>query len=68
MLNNNAQNILVTVNPLMKYPAISIIKALMINRNNPKVIIVSGIVKKINKGRTNVFRKPSTIATIIAVV
>lgn len=67
MLNNNAQNILVTVKPLIKYPAMSIIKALIINKNNPKVIIVRGIVKKINNGRTIVFRIPSTIATIIAV-
>lgn len=67
MLNNNAQNILVTVKPLIKYPAMSIINALIINKNNPKVIIVSGIVKKINNGRTIVFRIPSTIATIIAV-
>ena len=68
MLNNNAQNILVTVKPLIKYPAINIITALIINRNKPRVTIVSGIVKKINKGRTNVFRKPSTIATMIAVI
>jgi len=68
MLNSNAQPILCTVNPPIKYPAINTIIALMINRNKPRVTIVSGIVKKINMGRTNVFRNPSTIATIIAVI
>jgi len=67
ILNNNAENILVTVKPLIKYPAINIMNALMINRNKPKVTIVSGIVKKINSGRTEVFRIPRTIATIMAV-
>lgn len=68
ILNSNAHPTLSTVNPFIKYPAINTIIALIINRNKPKVIIVIGIVKSINIGRTNVFRNPSTIATIIAVV
>ena len=68
MLNNNAQKILVTVKPLIKYPANNTIIALMINKNKPNVIMVNGIVKNINTGRTKVLRNPSTIATNIAVV
>ena len=40
----------------------------MTNRNNPKVTIVNGIVKKIKTGRIKVFNNPNTIATSIAVV
>jgi len=68
ILNSTAHPMLVTVKPLIKYPAINTIMALIMNRNKPSVTIVNGIVKKINIGRTNVFSNPSTIATIIAVV
>jgi len=68
MLNNKAQRILVTVNPSIKYPVNNTIMALIINKNNPNVIIVNGMVKNINIGLINVLRNPSTIATKTAVV
>mgnify|MGYP006191878963 FL=1 len=42
--------------------------ALITKRNNPKVIIVAGIVKKIKIGFRNTFKTPKTAATIKAVV
>jgi hypothetical protein len=42
--------------------------ALIINKNNPNVIIVNGMVKNINIGLINVLSSPSTIATKTAVV
>lgn len=40
----------------------------MTNKNNPKVIIVAGMVKKTNIGFTKTFNNPNTTATIKAVV
>jgi hypothetical protein len=42
--------------------------ALITNRNNPKVKIVTGSVKRTSMGLTNTFSNPKTIATIIDVV
>lgn len=39
------------------------IKALITQRNNPKVNIVAGRVKKTNMGLTNAFNKANTMAT-----
>lgn len=40
----------------------------MTNKNNPKVITVTGNVSSINIGFTKKFKSPSTIATVKAVV
>ena len=43
------------------------IRALMTNKNNPKVTIVAGNVKKTSKGLIKVLSNPSTTAMIIEV-
>jgi hypothetical protein len=43
------------------------IMALITNKNNPSVKIVTGKVNKINIGFTKMFNNPKTIATIIEV-
>ncbi|GGZ73834.1 hypothetical protein GCM10007028_08890 [Algibacter mikhailovii] len=68
MLNSNAVHILLTVNPSIKLPANTIIKALIMSKNKPKVNTVIGSVKMTKIGFTNKFNKANTIDTIIAVV
>ena len=54
------------MNPLKKLEAISIIQALITNKNMPRVTRVAGRVKKIRIGRKIAFRTPITRATQIA--
>ncbi len=68
MLNNMAVQILETANPFINSLAKSIINALIINKNNPKVSIVIGNVKMTKTGLTNTFKIAKTTATINAVV
>lgn len=42
------------------------IAALMTNKNNPNVSMVSGMVNKMSKGFTKVFKNPNTMATKMA--
>lgn len=42
--------------------------ALITNKNNPKVKMVTGSVKRTSIGLTNTFSSPKTMATIIEVV
>lgn len=58
---------LLTENPSINLSAKSIIKALITNRNRPKVMIVIGKVKIISIGFTNRFKMDKTRATITAV-
>ena len=57
-----------TMNSFIKCAQIKMINALITSKNNPKVRIVTGIVRIINKGFKNVFSSPKTIATSSAVV
>ena len=66
MLKNNAAQNPETAKPSTNLSANKIIQALITNKNNPKVTIVAGSVKKIKSGRTNIFSKEITTATIIA--
>ena len=65
ILNNNAVKNPVTSKPSTSWSANKIMHALITKRNNPKVIMVAGKVKKIKSGRTNIFRSDITTATII---
>ena len=67
MLNNIATHILLTEKPVKSLSTRSIIKALTISRNKPKVTTVMGNVRIIKIGLTNKFKTDSTIATRMAV-
>ena len=56
-----------TINPLTKASQIIIIRALITNKNNPKVTMVTGSVNMIRIGFTNRFNKTRTAATTIAI-
>ncbi len=66
ILNSNAHQKLETAKPSTNLSANKIIQALITNKNNPKVTMVAGKVKKIKIGRTNIFNSDITTATIIA--
>jgi hypothetical protein len=66
MVNNSAHQKLETVKPEIIFDAIHTISALITNKNKPSVMMVAGIVRKINNGRTKIFNNPITTATIIA--
>ena len=63
-----AVQILLTENPSINLSANKMIKALIINRNNPKVTIVIGKVKITKTGFTNTFRTAKTKATTMALI
>jgi hypothetical protein len=67
-LNNNAHQIVSTVNPETNLSASNIIRALIISKNKPNVSMVMGKVSIIKIGLTIKFRRPNTMATMIAVV
>ncbi len=67
ILNNIAIQILLTENPSINLSANKIIRALITNRNKPKVIMVIGKVKMTKTGLTNKFNIDRTTATIMAV-
>ena len=66
MLKNKAAKKPDTAKPSINLSASSIITAFITKINKPKVTIVAGSVKKINKGLTIIFNKEITTATIIA--
>lgn len=66
MLNNNAVKKPETAKSSINLSANNIIMALITKRNKPRVTMVAGSVKKINKGLTNIFNKEIIRATIIA--
>lgn len=67
MLKKIALHTELTVKPWMSSATIKIMTALMTNKNNPKVKMVTGSVKKIRMGFTKILSKESTIATPTAV-
>lgn len=67
-LKINAHQILPTEKPSMSLSTKTIIIALMIKRNRPKVTMVTGRVKITNIGLTNIFSRLRTTATITAVM
>tara|TARA_Y100000034_G_scaffold136654_2_gene214661 strand:+ start:70628 stop:70846 length:219 start_codon:yes stop_codon:yes gene_type:complete len=67
MLKKRAVRNPLTANPLTNLSAISMIKALMANKNRPRVTMVAGRVKKIKSGLTNMFKIAITRATMKAV-
>ena len=66
MLKNSAIKNPDTAKPSISLSANKIIQALITNKNKPNVIKVAGSVKKTKSGRTNMFSKEITTATIIA--
>ena len=66
MLKNNAAKNPETAKPATNLSANKIIIAFTTKINKPKVTIVAGNVKKINKGLTTMFNSAITAATIIA--
>jgi len=68
MLNNIAVQKLSTANPPTIFVHNIIIKALITNRNNPKVSNVTGNVSNTRIGLIKRFNNPKTTATIIEVV
>lgn len=68
MLKSIAVQILDTPKPSISLSANNIIKALITNKNNPKVKIVIGSVKSIKIGLTKTFKTAKTRATIKGVV
>ena len=66
MLKSNAAQKPETAKPSTNLSANNMIQALITNKNKPKVTMVAGNVKKIKSGRTNMFSKEITTATIIA--
>ena len=66
MLNNKAVKKPETAKSSINLSANNIIMALITKRNKPRVTMVAGSVKKINRGLTNMFSKEITTATIIA--
>lgn len=67
MLNKMAVQMLFTAKPSINLSARRMIKALIINKNSPKVTMVMGKVKITKMGFTNRFKTASTMATIMAV-
>jgi len=67
-LKSKAHHIFFTSNPVTNESARSMIMALMISRNNPKVKIVTGNVKITRIGFTIKLSRLNTMATIIAVI
>lgn len=68
MLKSIAVQILDTPKPSINLSANNMIKALITNKNNPKVKMVIGSVKMISKGFTKTFKIANTKATINGVV
>ena len=66
ILKKNAAKNPETAKPSINLSANNIIIALITNKNNPNVTIVAGSVKNTKSGRTNIFSKEITTATIIA--
>ena len=66
MLKNKAVKKPETAKLSINLSANNIIMAFITKRNKPKVTMVAGNVKKINKGLTNIFSKEIIRATIIA--
>ena len=67
ILNNKAYQKPSTRKPLIKKSQINIIKALITNKNNPNVKMVTGKVRIMSRGLINKLSKISTAATTIAV-
>ena len=63
-----AVHILFTENPSINLSANKMIKALIINRNNPSVTMVIGKVNNTKTGFNNTFKTPKTNATIMALI
>lgn len=68
ILNNKAVQKVSTLNPPTILEHNKMINALMANKNNPNVRMVTGNVNNINIGLMNTFNNPKTIATNNAVV
>ena len=68
ILKNKAVQNVSTLNPPTIFVHNKIISALITNKNNPKVIIVTGNVSITNIGLIKILSNPRTIATINAVV
>lgn len=68
MLKINAVQKEFTLNPSTILEHNKIIPALITNKNNPNVSIVTGSVNRTKTGFTNTLSKPKTIATIRAVL
>ncbi len=66
-LNSKAHQIPSTLNPKISWSANNMMTALMINKNKPKVKMVTGSVSMTKIGFTKKLSKLSTMATIIAV-
>ena len=67
-LKNKAVQKVSTLNPPTIFVHNKIINALITNKNNPKVRIVTGKVSITNIGLINILSNPRTMATINAVV
>ena len=67
-LNKSAENQPSTVKPFTRLAVHFTIRMFMTSRNNPSVTIVTGMVRMISIGFTNVFSKANTNATIIVVL
>lgn len=68
MLKNKAVQKLETEKPFTKTSPIKTIMALITNKNNPNVRIVTGIVNTTKIGLRNAFNNANTIATINALL
>ena len=68
ILKNKAVKNVSTLNPPTIFVHNIIISALITNKNNPKVIMVTGNVSITNIGLINILSNPRTMATINAVV
>jgi len=68
ILNKRAHQKPLTLKPSINSDAIIIIRALITNKNKPKVRKVIGIVKKINTGLNTELRTAMTKATMSAVI
>lgn len=68
MLKKSAAKNPETAKPSISLSANNMITAFITKINKPKVTMVAGNVKKINKGLTIIFNNAITIATIIAEV
>ena len=66
-LNSSAHQIESTVKPVINLSANNMIRALIISKNKPRVNMVMGRVRIIIIGLTIKFKRPNTMATIIAV-
>lgn len=66
-LNNIATQILLTEKPATSLSTKRIIKAFIMSKNKPNVMIVIGKVRRTKIGFTNKFKTDNTIATIMAV-